>query len=82
MARALIYTTRDCCLCEEAQGVLAEFSLEIETVDISDDPEKLAEFGVQVPVVFIDGRKRFIGRVDRMLLRRVLAASGGGAPRG
>ena len=40
--------------------------------DISDDPELLALHGLEVPVVFIDGRKRFFGHVDPVLFRRAL----------
>jgi hypothetical protein len=43
--------------------------------DITNDPALLAEHGLEVPVVFIDGRKRFFGRVDPVLLRRALGSS-------
>jgi hypothetical protein len=41
-------------------------------IDIDTDPALRAEFDTCVPVVEIDGRVRFRGRVDEVLLRRLL----------
>jgi hypothetical protein len=41
-------------------------------VDIDADPKLLAGFDTCVPVVEIDGKVRFRGRVDPILLRRIL----------
>ena len=53
-----------------AEGRRARFTLTVR--DITNDPALLAEHGLEVPVVFIDGRKRFFGKVDPVLLRRAL----------
>ncbi len=43
---------------------------ELELVDITDDAERLSLYGNEVPVVFVNGRKRFFGKVDPVLFRR------------
>lgn len=71
----VLYTRTECHLCDVAKEVLNRYRERlpgIDEVDIDDDPELIAEFGEHVPVVEIDGRVRFRGRVDEMLLRRLL----------
>jgi hypothetical protein len=41
-------------------------------IDIDSDPELRSKYTECVPVVVIDGRERFRGRVDEVLLRRLL----------
>ena len=41
-------------------------------VNIDTDPELIASYGLIIPVVVIDGHERFRGRVDEVLLRRLL----------
>ena len=36
------------------------------------DPQLLAQYTDCVPVVLIDGKERFRGRIDEVLLRRLL----------
>jgi glutaredoxin len=73
----VLYKKDGCPLCDEALAVLGAeargtgFRLEIR--DITNDAALLAEFGNEVPVVFVDGRKRFFGHVDPVLLRRLLS---------
>jgi hypothetical protein len=45
-------------------------------IDIDQDPALVDRFDVCVPVVEIDGKVRFRGRVDELLLRRLLASRG------
>lgn len=72
----VVFTRADCRLCDEAFAVLERAArrapLAIEAVDIAgnDDLERL--HGERIPVVYIDGRERFWGRVDPVLLRRIL----------
>jgi glutaredoxin len=68
----LIYTRLGCHLCDEAKALLESHGLRVQTVDIDDDPELRERYDQCVPVVFIDGRERFRGRVDPVLLRRLL----------
>jgi hypothetical protein len=56
----------------EAQGLTPE------CVDIDLQPDLRAAFDTCVPVVEIDGKIRFRGRVDPLLLRRLIAAKTGG----
>ena len=74
----LVYSREGCHLCDEAiallEGERRRHRLEIEVKDIGGDAELEARHGHEIPVVFIDGRKRFMGRVDRMLLRRLLSS--------
>lgn len=70
-----LYSRQGCHLCDQAAGVLREFGLDFRLVDIDKDPALRARFTDCVPVVEMDGKVRFRGRVDRVLLRRLLAAS-------
>jgi glutaredoxin len=70
---ATVYTRNGCHLCDEAQGTLVRFGFQLELVDIDGDPALTQRYGNCVPVVVIDGRERFRGRIDPRLLRRLLA---------
>jgi glutaredoxin len=72
----VLYTRRGCHLCEEAAELLLKHGLRPQPVDIDERPELREQFDTCVPVVEIDGRIRFRGRVDEVLLRRLLAADG------
>jgi hypothetical protein len=65
---------RSCKLCDVALEILERHArplgLAVRSVDVTDDPERLGAFGDRIPVVFIEGRERFFGRVDPVLLRR------------
>lgn len=68
-----LYTRAGCHLCDDAREVLETHGLAPTAVDIDSDPELCAKFTACVPVVEIDGKIRFRGRVDPVLLRRLLA---------
>jgi glutaredoxin len=70
------YTRNGCCLCQEAELVLKDSGLTPELVDIDADPELLARFSCTVPVVAIDGKVRFRGRVEGGIDRRVQRVAG------
>jgi len=70
--RVVLYTRQDCCLCDDARLVLQQHGLTHECVDVDGDPRLREQFGECVPVVEIDGRIRFRGRVEPILLRRLL----------
>lgn len=74
---ATLYTRADCHLCDEAARLLAAHGLTPIEVDIDGDPELLAKFSSHVPVVEINGRVRFRGEVDPILLRRIVVAEFG-----
>lgn len=76
--RFTVYTRKDCCCCQKAFDLLEEYrkrhKFAIEAVDVDTDPELAARHGLSVPVVAIDGRVRFKGVVNRVLLERILLA--------
>jgi glutaredoxin len=74
MPKVIVFTRRGCHLCEEAIALLARHGLTPTLIDIDADPALLARYTACVPVVEIDGRERFRGRVNEALLRRILAA--------
>jgi predicted thioredoxin/glutaredoxin len=64
-----IYGKPDCCLCDEAMKVLEEVGrripFDIEKKDISGDATLDSLYGMDIPVILIDGRPVFRHRVDR-----------------
>jgi glutaredoxin len=69
---AILYTRRGCHLCDEAKAVLLRHGLSPQEVDIDADPQLRERYGQCVPVVVIDGQQRFRGRINEVLLRRLL----------
>lgn len=72
-----LFTRVNCPLCDEAMDVLEEYGSllpEIEFVDIDGEVELERLHGESIPVLEIDGRIRFRGRIHRWLLERHLAA--------
>jgi glutaredoxin len=68
----ILYTRAGCHLCDIAEQTLRQHGLQPQLVDI-DQVESLKEkFNTCVPVVEIDGKVRFRGKVDPVLLRRLL----------
>ena len=74
--RVEIYTRPGCHLCDEAKTVINRFrsryAMELSVVDIDRDPELVAAYGEEIPVVFIDGVKSFKYTVDEKELERKL----------
>jgi glutaredoxin len=73
-----VYTRAQCCCCHKALDLLKDYQARwrfaIEEVDIDGDPELVARYDTEVPVVAIDGKVRFRGVVNRALLDRLLLA--------
>ena len=73
-----VYTRKECCCCHKALDILnkhrRKHNLAIEEIDIDDDPALVEAHGLSVPVVAIDGKVRFRGVVNPILLERLLAA--------
>jgi glutaredoxin len=74
----VMYTRQGCHLCEQAWEQLERarrrHGFRLRSVDIDGDPELVRQYGECVPVVTINGRVRFRGAVNRVLLERLLAA--------
>ena len=68
-----LYTRDGCHLCDEARELLRSYNVEPEVIDIDQRPELRASYNECVPVVRIDGKVRFRGKIDRRLLERLLA---------
>lgn len=51
-----------------------EVPLMLETIDISTDPELEVRYGLEIPVLLVDGRKAAKYRVSEEELRRILKA--------
>lgn len=74
--QVVLYTRASCHLCETAWQILREeqsrFPFRLTSVDVDTDPELVARYGDKVPVVMVNGKERFYGRVNRVLLTRLL----------
>jgi glutaredoxin len=72
----VMYTRQGCHLCEAAWEVLrreqSRSGFVLTSVDVDTDPELAARYGDSVPVVAVNGRVRFRGGVNPVLLRRLL----------
>jgi glutaredoxin len=72
----IIYSRPGCHLCDEMKAVVERVSrsvpLTIQEVDISGDPALEADFGIEIPVLFIDGKKTAKYRITEEELRKVL----------
>ena len=66
-----VYTRAQCCCCHKALDVLKDaqqqFGFAIEEVDIDGDPNLVAQFDTEVPVVALNGKVRFRGVVKPAL---------------
>ncbi len=71
-----LYTRKNCHLCDEAYQLLTRHGLLPESIDIDANEELRKRFTDCVPVVEIDGKVRFRGIVNEVLLQRLL--NGGG----
>ena len=76
--RIVVYTRKDCPLCDEAWELLTEqrkrWGYLLEAVDIDDNAALVREYGEWAPVVAINGQVRFRGHVNVVLLERILKA--------
>jgi glutaredoxin len=75
MPEVVLYTRAGCHLCDDAKVMLIGHGLTVQSVDIDSDPALIKAYGECIPVVVVDGRERFRGRVDPVLLRRLLRRS-------
>jgi glutaredoxin len=72
----LLYTRKDCCLCEEMKSTLSRVagrvSFALEEIDIDTSPALQEKYGNEVPVLFINGRKAFKYRLTAKELEQRL----------
>lgn len=73
MVTVTLYTRARCHLCHDAHdvllGVQRERPFSLDVVDVDTDPALVERYGLEVPVVEVDGRKAFKYRVDPAALR-------------
>ena len=77
MTNVVVYHAAGCHLCERARSVVGELwrelGFELREVDITGDPELEAVYREWLPVVEIDGRRRFTYHVQPDAFRRAVA---------
>jgi glutaredoxin len=75
-----ILSKPDCHLCEEAkeaiQRVTKRLPIDLEVINIQNDPELFNQYRYDIPVIFLDDRKIFKHRVDEEKLKKILRLSG------
>lgn len=73
-----LYTRQQCCCCHAAFDVLEEYRrrhrFTLDQVDVDSNPDLVALYDTSVPVVAVNGKVRFKGKVNRVLLDRLIAA--------
>ena len=78
-----LYSRPGCHLCDEMKAIVQRVArasavpIRIEEIDISIDPVLEERYGVEIPVLLVDGRKAAKHRVTDMELTRMLAARQG-----
>lgn len=77
MAKVVVYSKPDCCLCDQMKQQLRRLGIEnqfsLREVDILEDAEVFDRFKDQVPVVYINSRKVFKYRLDEKKFLEILA---------
>jgi glutaredoxin len=73
-----VYSRENCHLCDEAIGIIEDVAgtvpsqVDIEVVDVDEDPDLRKEFGEKVPYILVNGQPAFKYRVERDKLRSKL----------
>jgi glutaredoxin len=70
--QVLLFTRAGCHLCEEAEELLVRYGLTPLKIDVDADPQLREKYDTCVPVVVMDGKERFRGHVNEVLLKRLL----------
>ena len=74
----VMYTRRGCHLCDAAWAQLeaarGRYGFALSARDVDAEPELVAAYGECVPVVTVNGKVRFRGQVNPVLLERLLQA--------
>jgi len=78
-----LYSRPGCHLCEDMKAVVqrvaraVEAPIKLEEIDISTDADLEARYGLEIPVLLVDGRKAAKYRVTEEELARILRARHG-----
>jgi hypothetical protein len=74
VTRIVIYSRPGCHLCDEMKALVTRVAgaTAVEDIDISRDPALEARYGLEIPVLMVDGKKVAKYRVTEEVLRRAL----------
>ena len=82
--RLTIYSRPGCHLCDEMKSIVhrvikyaAGVEITVDEIDISTDRELLERYGIEIPVLMIDGKKVAKYRVSELELTRMVEARRG-----
>jgi glutaredoxin len=68
-----LYTRQHCHLCEQAIETImelkGEYSFTIEEIDIDQSDELTEQYGLMIPVLFINGKEAGFGQIDKNIIR-------------
>ena len=82
MIALALYTRPGCHLCDEMKEVVTRVArtipLILEEIDISADPQLEALYGLEIPVLIVDGKKAAKYRISEDDLKQLLAGRAGG----
>ncbi len=87
MIALTIYSRPGCHLCDEMKAVVhraigsIQEPITIEEIDISTDPDLEARYGLEIPVLLVNGKKTAKYRITEPELTRILRDRAGGAGR-
>jgi len=80
--RLTLYSRPGCHLCDDMKAIVERVARTstpvptIEVIDISSDPELEALYGLEIPVLLVNGKKAAKYRVTEDSLRRMLSGAG------
>ena len=81
MIALTLYSRPGCHLCDEMKDVVKRVAqsipLQVEEIDISTSRELEERYGLEIPVLLVEGKKAAKYRIGEEELRRVLAARAG-----
>jgi glutaredoxin len=73
-----LYSRPGCHLCDDMKAAVERVArtvpLALEVIDISSDPELEAAYGLEIPVLLVNGKKAAKYRIDEEALSRLLVA--------
>ena len=78
MIRLIIYSRPGCHLCDEMKAVVKNVArtipLSLDEIDISTDPALEAHYGLEIPVLVVEGKKAAKYRIAEDALVRILTS--------
>ena len=80
MITVTLYSKPGCHLCDDMKAIVqrvtraAELPVTVEEIDISTDPDLEARYGLEIPVLLVDGKKAAKYRTTEEEVARMIAA--------